>query len=137
MQVRSSTFGRSARRAVRARRCAAGWVSTAFNRSPIVPVPDEVARAARAASRARAARNAPSRTATDRDSLATTDTGGLHRACQVGSTTPMQIIRRAVMLGMKKYSPPRISTNCGRRSAKNGGLPVAGSAAITNLASSP
>ena len=39
----------------------------------------------------------------------------------------MPIMRKAVMLGMKKYSPPRVSTNCGMPSMMKGGRPVLGS----------
>ena len=49
----------------------------------------------------------------------------------------MPIMRNAVMLGTKKYSPPRVSTNCGMPSTMNGGWPDAGSAGITNLALGP
>ena len=58
-------------------------------------------------------------------------------AAHVGSTTPIPIMRNAVMLGTKKYSPPRVSTNCGMPSTTNGGRPDFGSDAITNLAFGP
>jgi hypothetical protein len=41
---------------------------------------------------------------------------------QRGSTRPMAIIPRAVMLGRKKYSPPRSSTKLGRLVQKKGEL---------------